>query len=333
MLRTRVYSGTAYEVGLARGEALKALPTPHAAPEEVGFARACVEVVGAVFPSALGVFRGIVDASGLVGDDFLAYYFARQEGVLRGCTMFAVTPPALMGDGILVGRNYDWVYSDLKWCEARGIRQDGALPVVGYTHHWAGLPDALNGAGLFAAIASLPRLPRGRPGLQWNIAVDAVMATCRTVREAAEFLTFVVHLRAMSYLLADAAGDAAVVEAGPGGTTVRRANEGLVVATNHEVSGTEAPERRRRSMGRYARVEAALRGYPGGVDEGVVRTVLSDHEGHVCAGFHAGHAEPFHRGEGWGTIWSSICRPDRHSLCVAPGHPCETDYQEVDFRF
>ncbi len=331
MLRTQVHSGTAYEIGAARGRGLKGLPVPRATAEEVAFARACAEVAKGVFPPALDTFRGMADASGLEGEDFLAYYFARREGVLRGCTMFAVVPPVTEDGGVIVGRNYDWVYSDLKWCEVRGIRQTGAFPTLGYTHHWAGLPDALNGEGLFVAIASLPRRPPGRPGLQWNLIVDAMMATCRTVREAEAVLTSVSHLRAMSYLVADASGDAAVVEAGPGGVTVRRGADGFVVATNHEVGGADPSERGERSHRRYVRVEEALRAHGGRVDEGVVKAVLSDHENQVCSGTHAHQAEAFHRGEGWGTIWSSICRPDLRTLLVAPGHPCEMAYERVDF--
>ena len=202
MLRTQVYSGTAYEIGAARGRMLKGLPVPKVTAAEVAFARLCAGVTKEVFPPALDTFRGMADASGLGGDDFLAYYFARREGVLRGCTMFAVVPPVTRDGGVIVGRNYDWVYSDLKWCEARGIRQAGAFLTLGYTHHWAGLPDALNEEGLFVAIASLPKRPPERPGLQWNLIVDAMMATCRAVREAEALLTSVSHLPPMSYLLA-----------------------------------------------------------------------------------------------------------------------------------
>ncbi len=60
--------------------------------------------------------------------------------------------------------------------------------------------------------------------------------------------------------------------------------------------------------------------------------LLSDHEGQVCSGLHAHQTEAFHRGEGWGTIWSSICRPDLRTLLIAPGHPCEVAYEKVDFR-
>ena len=332
MLRTQVYSGTAYEIGAARGRMLKGLPVPKVTAAEVAFARLCAGVTKEVFPPALDTFRGMADASGLGGDDFMAYYFARREGVLRGCTMFAVVPPVTRDGGVIVGRNYDWVYSDLKWCEARGIRQAGAFLTLGYTHHWAGLPDALNEEGLFVAIASLPKRPPERPGLQWNLIVDAMMATCRAVREAEALLTSVSHLRAMSYLVADASGDAAVVEAGPGGTSVRRVSDGFVLATNHEVGGAEPSDRGARSRRRYVRAEEALRAHRGRVDEGVVKALLSDHEGQVCSGLHAHQTEAFHRGEGWGTIWSSICRPDLRTLLIAPGHPCEVAYERVDFR-
>ena len=154
-----VYSGTAYEIGREMGRSLEGLPVPKAAKEEMVFAHACRDMIGRIFPSALDTFRGIVDGSGMGGDDFLTYYIARWEGVLRGCTMFAAHLPATRDGVILVGRNYDWVNSDRKWCGLRMIRQECAFPVLGYSHHWAGLPDALNDQGLFVAIASLPKRP------------------------------------------------------------------------------------------------------------------------------------------------------------------------------
>ncbi|MBI2952084.1 hypothetical protein HYY27_08320, partial [bacterium] len=91
-------------------------------------------------------------------------------------------------------------------------------------------------------------------------------------------------------------------------------------------------ERGIRSRRRFVRAGEALRAHRGRVDEGVVKALLSDHEGQICSGLHAHQTEAFHRGEGWGTIWSSICRPDLRSLLIAPGHPCEVAYEKVDFR-
>ena len=328
VLRKLVYSGTAYEIGREMGRSLEGLPVPKAAKEEVVFAHACRDTTGRIFPSALDTFRGIVDGSGLGGDDFLTYYFARREGVLRGCTMFAARHPATRDGVTLVGRNYDWVNSDQKWCELRMIRQEGAFPVLGYSHHWAGLPDALNAEGLFVAIASLPKRPPELPGLQWNLVVDVLMATCRTVPEAEKLITSFHHLRAMTYLIADASGEAIAAEARPEGVTIRRSSDGLVLATNHEVTEVEASDRDKRSRRRYERAEAVLRAHAGWVDEGVAEEVLADHRGQICSGPHHDHVGR----DSWGTLWSTICRPDLRTLKIAQGHPCEVDYEPVSFR-
>lgn len=327
MLRKRVLCGTAYEIGAALGRSLKGLPVPRATWEEAAFGRACRDAAEKTFPQAIETFTGIVDASGLEGEDFQTYYFARREGMLRGCTAFAVAPPTHRA--VIVGRNYDWVYSDQKWCEVRVIRQEGAIPIMGYTHHWAGLPDALNEEGLFIAIAALPKRPPNRPGLQWNLIVDAMTSTCGTAAEAAAILTSVSHLRAMAYLAVDGSGRALVVEAGPDRVSVRSAIRDQIVVTNHRLDEIPGTDRERRSLRRYERATQLLHAYAGRLDEDAAKTILSDHQAGICSGPHGDDRNK--RNGGFGTIWSSVCRPDRRALEIAPGHPCRKQYERVDF--
>jgi hypothetical protein len=136
----------------------------------------------------------------------------------------------------------------------------------------------------------------------------------------------------MAYLITDASGQAAVVEARPGTVTVRRPENGVLISTNHMLGAEDASERSKHSRIRYAYVADVLRKQVGEVDEALVEEILSDHHCTICAGVHGGHPTAPGRREGWGTIWSSICRPDRGLLKIAPGHPCEVGFETVRFN-
>ncbi len=141
------------------------------------------------------------------------------------------------GRGPVAARNYDWAVSDLCWCRLERHEPPEGPRRIGYTHHWAGCPDVLSERGLYVAIASLPAEPVRAAGVQWSILVDALSEGCATVAEAVSVCGRARHLRPMSYLLADAEGEVAVVEATPGAVRVRRPEGGVVLAANGPLGG------------------------------------------------------------------------------------------------
>ncbi len=326
-MKIKRFTGNPYEIGFQRGSELADLPMPDVARSEVAFAGACRGCVEELHPPLVEMFEGMLAGGGFDRDRFTVYFFARKQGMLRGCTNFAALPPLTRDGAVIAGRNYDWVYSDLKWCELRYLHVEGAFPILSYTHHWVGHPDCLNREGLFIAISSLPGQASRGPGVQWNLMVDALSATCRRVDEAERLLRSVHHLRSIAYLIVDAQGGAFVAEAVPGSVRVRRPESGYVIATNHMLGEADASVRARRSQVRYSRVEEVLRARAGRVDEAVAKEILSDHDCTICSGAHGGHAS----GD-WGTIWSSVCRPDLPAVQIAPGHPCEVAYETVTFE-
>jgi predicted choloylglycine hydrolase len=322
MLRTKIFEGSHYEIGSQRGREIVNFPLPQSTEEMILFAKRCCEVARTVYPPILEEFEGLLDGSQLNRNDFTAYFFGRTEGILRGCTSFAVLPPRATIP--LVGRNYDWAYADSRWCEARWIRPQTGFATVSYTHHWAGSPDVLNEHGLFVAMNSLPKVEAKHPGLQWNAVIKAMTETCRNVGDARRFIVEVPHLRSMTYLIADTAGEATAVEATPEGVSIREPTGGYIIATNHRVGGNDD---RPRSQRRYRFVEEFLNGHYS-IDEKDVECILQDHTGDICSG---GHKTTDQAGElmGWGTIWSLIAYPSERRLRIAPGHPCEAPYYSI----
>jgi predicted choloylglycine hydrolase len=324
MLRTKVFHGTHYDIGFQRGQEIVNFPLPQSTDEEVRFAERCMEVARSIYPPILEEFEGLLEGSQLDRNNFTAYFFGRKEGILRGCTSFAILPPRATIP--IVGRNYDWAYADRKWCEARWIKPTTGFATVSYTHHWAGSPDALNEHGLFVAMNSLPKVEAKHPGLQWNAVMKTMMETCRNAGDARRFLIEIPHLRSMTYLIADAQGKAIAVEATPEGVNIREPAGGYLIATNHRVGGKDD---RPKSQLRYRRVEELLNNTYERIDEENVKTILRDHTGNICSG---GHRKNGEENTGWGTIWSLIALPSERRLMIAPGHPCETPYHPVELN-
>jgi predicted choloylglycine hydrolase len=330
-MRKRTFKGTYYEIGQQRAKYLQTLKLPPSTPQEVTFSWQCYKAVEAIYPAILDEFKGLLEGSNFDEDDFLTYFFARQEGLTGGCTAF-VGLPSITEDGCtIVGRNYDWVYSDHRWCELRFTHPEGTYPTYSYTHHWAGSPDVLNGQGLFVAMSSLPKQVAQRPGLQWNLVIDIMMATCQNVQQAIRFMQEVVHLRAMNYLIADAQGDAVVIQALPEAVTVRKPKQGYVIATNHRVdeAGHAVGTASERSQARYHYVKRMIEAHRPKISQADIEHLLQDHEGGICNGVHSDYDTPGERGDQWGTIWSLIAKPHQRALWVAPGHPCKTLYEKV----
>lgn len=321
--------GSRREIGLTQGARIRGLRLPPLCPQDTTFGHECRAIVEKLHPAICVEFDAMLDASGLAADQFRSFYFGRTAPLAGGCTNIAVTAEATEHGHLIVGRNYDWAYADRRWCEARLVSPHREMRRIGYTHHWGGLCDVMNEAGLTICIASLP--PKGalRPGVQWHIAVDLVASTCTTVCEAADLLRRVPHIRSLAYLLADGTA-ARLVEASTEEVTVHAPRDGVLVGTNHRIGDEAKPgERRRASFVRRERALELLLPQTGKISGEEVKRVLADHEGGICAGAHCSSPGLAAHGTTSGTIWSLMAEPHRRLVEVAPGHPCETPFGPI----
>ena len=347
-IRVMTFRGGHYERGLQQGKRLRdTFTVPDTAGIDCEFARDCRNAVCEAYPPAIEQFEGMLDGGGFDRDALMLYYFGRLEARVGGCTMFGVSPQMReWGKGPITGRNYDWAVEDLRWCELHRYVSTGARDRIGYTHHWAGCADVLNESGLYVGIASLPPEPVRCAGVQWNIVVDLMSESCENTQDAVSACAAVRHLRPMSYLLADAQGDVAVVEATAELVRVRLPSEGFVTAANArqggvalrdwsaEQTGLALPEPAEvtansyqgdascRAGRRIARAQRLLKDGCPTISESAVKAVLTDHEAPICTGDHS-HPD----GAPWGTIWSGMCLPAERELRIAPGLPCRHAFQ------
>jgi len=314
-------SGTYFEVGRRLGERMRGFVRPRCGSEDLRFAESCAREVERYYPEALQKLQGIVAGSGLEEEQFRCHFLTKGAAV-EACVGVVIGPERSAEGQPIIGRNYHWLLADRVWCELRRVEITGELPHLGYTHHWGGLPDVLNAAGLYVAIFSVPQAPLRRPGLQWHIVVDRLANRSSTVTEAAAFLSSVPHLRSFTYLVADARGGAVAAEATPTGVSIRPAQDGILVVTNHHAAGEAPAMERARSRALYAAVRQRLKGRSPWDWEGV-RALMADHELGVCVGDHEGDSGA------WGTLFAAMVRPATREFSVCPGFPCREQFQPV----
>jgi predicted choloylglycine hydrolase len=332
----RIFQGSYHDIGLRMGATLRALQVPQADDELVSLARSCEDMVKEVYPPILDKVEGMIEGGRLASRDFKAFFYSRDALPQVGCTNLAVLPSYTSDGSLIVARNYDWFYYSKEWREVRRIAPEGAFRSLSITHHWAGSPDGLNDQGLGIFLAVLPQQQTGRPGLQWHLVTDIILDACRDVGEACDFIASVPHLGAFNYLVADRHGEAVVAEALPMGVTIRKPEDGFILAANH-LPGREAPEeglspedkrRQRRSITRYRRAEEILRRRRGQVDEGMIKELLREHQAPICRGNHDPPENGTSFDDVFGTIWSLIARLERGELLLAWGHPCRSEYRK-----
>lgn len=302
---------------------------PPPAPHMLRFAKKCEESLAQHGPELLDEIRGMAKASEIDYDTLLTFLvtvpFDPEE--VRGCTVVAVLPERTATGRTLVGRNYDF-FHDVSEQGATTYRTypEGRYASVGNCDTWVGREDGLNEAGLFVGQAAC-FVPGLQPGLTFWFVGRLLLDRCATVDEGLELLHQVPHTGSWTYLLADAAGHALVVEPTVEGVEVRHAEDGLLIMTNHALcprwAGRESfvpPDSRLR----YERLRALLGG-SGPATAEVVRNALRDHEGQVCS--HGAHFPD----RSFGTIWSLVGSPGERHVEIAAGYPCQAEYQRVTF--
>jgi len=335
-------AGTYYELGRAQGARTErfGIPAWWPAPPPLAFARDCARQIAEIHAPLLDELRGYAEAQELAFDDLLRGV-CRQSMRVRampaprspaltypegGCSSLAVAG----ADGhVRVGRNYDFhpvqqVRQRVRLRPADSNSQPAGHATLGMRGSVpGGRYDGVNDVGLFiclhVALSDEPAQPR--PGIPFHLLPRLVLETCASTAQAVDLLTHVRHLHPFNYLIADPAGELAVVEAHPQAVRVAQSGVDFVAATNHYRQPELAPFQHGRKL---THSQARLTGLYGRRAElretGDVISALADHEAGVCG--HAG---------GHTTLWSLTADLTARTIRYARGAPCETRFEEVEW--
>lgn len=321
--RTYAVTGTHREIGRAMGQQfpVAGLPGLVLSSEHVAFARRSLEVLRQTYPPLAEEVEGYAEGAGRGFEDVAFHLLVGLGGVLDNrCSSVGV----LTADGPVVARNYDFSYFE----DRRHLVTTRAGGALAHNGMWTGLIggryDGANECGLWVSIhGGGGRRPRDvRPGLAFHLVARAVLETCRTAREAAEWICGVPHIASYNYFLADPE-EMLVVEAHPERCRVRGPEDGVLVCTNHpvhpEMRDLEATAIGANSRRRYAfLMEAARRCRSAPDPRAELAAAMRDHSVPVC-----GHRD------GLATFWSAWCAPRLRQLAYALGAPCRNEYGDV----
>ncbi|WP_164985002.1 C45 family peptidase [Ammoniphilus sp. CFH 90114] len=160
-----------------------------------------------------------------------------------GCSLGAVLPKKTKNAHTLVLRNYDLspMLADFRLCDTQVV---GKYHHIGFSASWFGRTEGINQEGLCVTFASCG-MPTGNypgmkkpamKGLQFWAIVRSLLEQCKNVSEALALVNEMPTSSNMNLLIADASGQASLVETLDGSKVVRSAHveeKGYLIATNH----------------------------------------------------------------------------------------------------
>jgi len=210
------------------------------------------------FPSLITEIEGIAGGGGF--DLEKLFYvllaqdidFRRQNySAIEACTIFGVKT----NEGLIVGRNYDWV-SQARECfkvyEKRVVGRNGYIGVSDMNtydlrhtsaKHWSfSAEDVINDKGLFVGLTFAYNHRTGY-GLGPTNIMRLIAETCETVEQAIKVFRKVPLSMPKNFFIADKNGDMAVVEHTSKKFEVIYPNkQGVLIQTNHYIAPELAKE-------------------------------------------------------------------------------------------
>ncbi len=313
-----ILQGTYYELGWSLGHRLQAMrfTIPDIGAEKRDFYRKCEAHIERSFSEIVELTQGLSDSMNEDRDAVAAFILTARVST-HGCTAFASTRTKT-GKPI-VGRNFDAPYSLAPNCGIYMTSPTSGLKSLAVSEIIGTRDDGVNEAGLFVGVTCVAT--EVKPGAHVSLLVRGVLEKCSTVDQGIRYLLDSTPIEGASYLLADASGKMAVVEASPNAARVRRPIDDWIVTTNHfthpEMVSQEILSRRwpdseirfRETSNQLRRSEI--------VTVEMCMNMLSSHDHLVCC--HEDEKEI-------GTLWSLVAMPQGRTFLLASGHPCSNPY-------
>ncbi len=269
-----------------------------------------------------------------------------------GCTQAHATPKATADGKPLSSRNYDFPNMLLPYQIIRREipSEPGRLATMNATQvPTAGSHQGINEAGLtIGANNNRAWIPadyntRGIPSL---MLLQEALETCRTVSEAAAFITnFPARGNAGFFGIMDASGDCCVVEFTASRFSIRKPDDsGVIAQANHfinmkeanipdgtywRIKGMEDVEYSASTKARYASADQLLHEHAGKITVETLKTILGNHNANDGTG---NDMTVCCHGEAGSTLSSFVIDINERTMWVAESTPCRNPYKEIKFR-
>ena len=211
--------GDFYDMGLKYGSLLakKGISPPTITPEGAYFGTQCYQEVKDFYPELIAEFQGFAKGWNIEENHLGAFVAGLGVFDTTGkCSAFAYRRQ----DGVIFGRNYDMLYKFQKTTESSLIAPRDKFAYISQSDVFIGRCDGINEKGLAIAM-SFVNGTKIQPGITFHLIIRKVLETCSTVAEAIAVIQSAKAASANNFLVADAAGNMAVLESAPQGFEVR----------------------------------------------------------------------------------------------------------------
>lgn len=329
IMYTETLKGTHYEIGHQIGKKMRehAWGLPEYVKDIKGrniqFALETERKVRPLLPRLLEEVDGIAEGGRYPRSVILT--LALTLGRIPGCTALAAISEQEEGGKIIFARNYDGPPGCKEFTLYKTYPDDGFSHIGCCWNLLVGREDGINEVGLAIAVNGVHGVYNDKPGVWDHIPVRAVLDNCENTRKAVNLLRRIPHLFAKNFLVADAKGDIAIVEAAQQNVTVLHPKNKFGVITNHFTSKTmrqyNNPKLKMfKTEERLRNAEAWLQERNGLIDMGGVKRLLTDVRGGVCS-----------NKMDFLTAWSWVAQSGKRSIELATGAPVKGDYNRYGF--
>ncbi len=322
-----VLEGSAYEAGRLQAEAHRS--SGHLAfclqPYEYDAGRfgyaSLAEMQSALERFCPGIneeIQGFADALNIPVEKAFYYNFSSQA--LHGCSHFAVHPSYTRDGQPLVGRSYEMGPDEEDRCLVT-TRIAGRAMSVGFSTIILGRVDGVNEYGLSATLSAAitpPQIETAK-GFAFWVFMRAVLDTCHSVAEALDLLAEMPLVAYHIFILADAAGDGALIETAGTQRAIRRLDppeQPFIAAAQHfTLPGMAAHNLDRNldfSVPRLNGITTCLKAALPTVSEDDIKGILATESpnGSYC---------PYYKRFNIGTLWSEVLLPAQRSIHLTFG--------------
>jgi predicted choloylglycine hydrolase len=307
-----VLEGTSYEVGRMQGELLKKDPelvsfytSPR--PNFGSFNKYNLDFVfhfnEEFCPGINDELQGIADSLDVPVEQII-YYAATYPAEMGNCSHMVVLPEITGNHHLYVGRSYEWSWDDeLRLCTTKVT---GKASHIGFSLFLSGRFDGINQHGLCVTMsAGVPGSFPNEKGCRFWAVLRSLLDNCKTVNDAIYRVQKMPIAFNFNLLIADRAGEAALIEIACSHKSVQRIGPSslrkYLCSTNHYTSKDMIEfdnNRMWQSVARYNSIESGIKTAIPNVSEETLKGILSATvpDG-VCCHYYT---------EGLGTLWSMI---------------------------
>ena len=318
--------GTYHDMGLQFGKTLTDFHRQFSPNEkQLAFAWKCEKAVRKHAPSILEELEGIEESTGVKYESLITTMLS--PAFLFGCTLFAVAGEHTASGSPIYGRQMDWLKEDIDALHVIYSEPEGGYKSTGFSFGCNGKYGGQNETGLTIGSVSIPMstVP-ATPGIRMNVATRWALDNFSTTKEIVKYLQSVSPTETCAYLVIDGDGTIARIETDSEGTSVKYHDEGIGVATNFftldemKLRDKGFPENNH-VVKYYNTVHGWFEENKGKITPEMAKALCSDPEKGICQIKEELESV---------TIWSWIAETNPPKLQIAPGMPCETEYQVLE---